>query len=190
MKTRTFVAIVGTACLLELGILAVAFREPLTEHGGGIPYLQPPTLDVELLDAPAPIILNGCFKSLIRNPSRPVAPCAEAPREAAGEPIPAAPMPSYAAPPVYFQPGDPAQGSYIPVAPVVVPIGGGGTAPSTPLREIPHGGGFLDRQPPCYRSETHCEGRVVAAPELHWNDPAPYALIAGTLLIVAGRRKV
>ena len=160
MKTRTFVAIVGAACLLELGILAVAFREPLTEHGGGIPYLQPPTLDVELLDAPAPIILNGCFKSLIRTPSEPVAPCAEAPaREAAGEPIPAA-VPSYVPPAAVIPEPYPLPQVAVQPDPIVTWTAPTPVVVGTPYvpRELPHvGGGLFDGGgPKCYRSEISC----------------------------------
>jgi hypothetical protein len=158
MRTRTYVAIVGAACLLELGVLAVAFREPLTEHGGGIPYLQPPTLDVELLDAPAPIILNGCFKALIRTPGKPVAPCAEAPREAAGEPVPAA-VPSYVPPAAALPEPYPLPQVAVQPDPIVTWTAPAPLVVATPYvpRELPHvGGGFFDRAPPCYRSETPC----------------------------------
>jgi hypothetical protein len=156
MKTRYIVAGITALALLEIGALTYLFSDKPTTHGGSGPFLAPPTIDVELLDTPAPIIFNGCFRSLIRGPQKPVTPCAVAPtREAAPAPI-EAPAPSYV-PPVasYTRLPDPAPTpiwSPPAVLPPVLP-----PAPGYVPREMAHtGGGFFDRNPPCYRSETPC----------------------------------
>lgn len=158
MKTRYAAAALLAGAIAEILTMAYLFQEPDHKSTNGALFAQPPTLDVELLDTPAPIILTGCFRPLIRGPHTPVAPCATAPaREAAADPV-AAPAPSYAAPIVSYIPlpepvrtpvwAPPAAPAYVP--PVVTP------APYIP-RELSHtGGGFFDRVPPCYRGETQC----------------------------------
>ena len=158
MKTRYFAAALLAGAVVEILTMVYLFPERDHKSTSGAFFIQPPTLDVELLDTPAPIVLTGCFRPLIRGPHAPVAPCATAPApEAAVDPV-AAPAPPYAAPivsytalpepvltPVLTPPAAPA---YVP--PVVTP------APYIP-RELPHtGGGFFDRAPPCYRTETQC----------------------------------
>ena len=158
MKTRYVAGALLAGAIAEILTMAYLFQEPDHKSTNGALFAQPPTLDVELLDTPAPIILTGCFRPLIRGPHAPVAPCAAPPApEAPADPV-AAPAPPYAAPIVSYTPvpepvlapvwTPPAAPAYAP--PVVTP------APYIP-RELPHtGGGFFDRAPPCYRTEIRC----------------------------------
>jgi hypothetical protein len=159
--------IVFTAAIFLAGEIAALGWHNLTQHTVRSPVVPvaAPALDVELLDAPAPIILNGCFKPLIAGKGKAKVTCGVAsPPVTAADPSPApvqpyAPTVDVEAPgPAYWAP-DPAVTPMPAPAPIVVlggsSGGGGGYVP----RELPHtGGGFFDRQPPCYRSEVHCTG--------------------------------
>jgi hypothetical protein len=152
-KSAIVVSVTAALLAAELGAVAwYTLRTPAARGGAAFAVEAPAAIDVELLPTPPPILLNGCFKPLIRGPGKVVAPCAQAPAPVA-DPV-AAPAPSYAVlPPValpmpaapYVPPVYVAQ----PPAPVAMPA----PTPYVP-RELAHtGGGFFDRAPPCYRTE-------------------------------------
>jgi hypothetical protein len=155
--------VVAAAVLLALELGAI-YCHNVTKNAVHTPVVTAvPALDVELLDAPAPIIFNGCFKPLIAGKGKGKVTCgAVTPPVIAAVPLPA-PVEPYAPPaavempaPAYYAP-DPAVTPMPAPAPIVVlggsSGGGGGYVP----RELPHtGGGFFDRLPPCFPSE---EGR-------------------------------
>jgi hypothetical protein len=143
MKTRYVAGALLAGAIAEILTMAYLFQEP--DHKF---LTQTPTLDVELLDTPAPIILTGCFRPLIRGPHTPVAPCAAPPApEAPADPV-AAPTPPYAAPIVSY--------TALP-EPVLTPVLTPPAAPAYVPPVVTHtGGGFFDRAPPCYRTETQC----------------------------------
>ena len=152
MKKSAIVPVTAALLTVELGIAAwYTLRAPATHDGAVFAVEAPPTIDVELLPTPPPLILTGCFKSLIHSSVKAVAPCAQAPAPVA-DPV-AAPAPSYAVlPPVALPmpaPYEPPAYVAQPPAPVAIPV----PEPYVP-RELPHtGGGFFDRPVPCYRTE-------------------------------------